>query len=184
MIVRFARPYAKAFLGAVGDDTAAAAALADLRRFAEAMEAVPRIAAMAQSPRVPQAVKQATVAEVATRLGLGRLSRSLLDLLVENYRLVSLPAIVEAIEELLDRRLGKVKAMVTAAEEVSAQERQQLEGILASALGQKVDVEVRVAPELLGGFVAQIGSRRYDGSLRGQLQRMSQQLAEAGAQRV
>jgi F-type H+-transporting ATPase subunit delta len=184
VIVRFARPYAKAFLGAVGNPQEASTALADLQRFARAMEAVPRIAAMAQSPSVPQEVKQATVAEVAARLGLGRAARSMLGLLIENYRLASLAAVVEAIEELLDRRLGRVKATVTAAEEVGAQERDQLQRILAGALGQSVGVEVRVAPELLGGFVAQVGSRRYDASLRGQLERMSRQLAEAGAQQL
>ena len=181
MIVRFARAYAKAFLATVGDTAAASAALAELKRFLAAMEAVPRITTMAQSPSVPQAVKQSAVAEIANSLELGRSARSLLDLMVENYRLVSLGAIVEAIEELLNRRLGRVKATVTAAEEVAPAQREQLQSVLASALGRTVELEAKVAPELLGGFVAQVGSRRYDGSLRGQLERMSRQLAEAGA---
>ncbi|HVS15294.1 MAG TPA: ATP synthase F1 subunit delta [Thermoanaerobaculia bacterium] len=181
MIVRFARAYAKAFFDTAGDTAAASAALDELRRFAQAMEQVPRIAAMAQSPGIPQPVKQETVAQIAETLSLGRLARSLLDLLVENYRLLHLSAIVEAVEELVDRRLGVVKAVVTAADPIDPEQVRRLEDVLGGALGKSVALEVAVAPELLGGFVAQVGSRRYDGSLRGQLDRLAQQLAAAGA---
>jgi F-type H+-transporting ATPase subunit delta len=181
VIVRFARAYAKAFLDTAGGTAAAGAALDDLRRFAQAMEQVPRIAAMAQSPGIPQGVKQSAIAQIAESLALGRLARSLLDLLVENYRLVHLPAIVEAVEELLHRRLGVVKARVTAADPIDPEQVARLEAVLGGALGKSVELEVAVDGELLGGFVAQVGSRRYDGSLRGQLDRLSRQLAEAGA---
>jgi F-type H+-transporting ATPase subunit delta len=42
--------------------------------------------------------------------------------------------------------------------------------------GKQVELEFRIEGELLGGILAQIGSTLYDGSVRGNLARIREQL--------
>ena len=169
MIYRYARPYAQALMGAARSLERAQATRDELTAFAEAMQAVPRLGRMASNPGVPPATKREVVEEIADLLGAGGLTRRLLRLLLDNYRLVQLPAIIEAIGELLDRARGVVSATVTAAEELDADQQARLQGALERLSGSQVRLQSRVDRGLIGGFVAQFGSYRYDASVRGQL---------------
>ena len=144
------------------------------------MEAVPGLAAMAANPAIPLETKRRTLSEVGDLLGYGQGVRRLLELLLENYRFVNLPEIVAAFEELLNRKLGVVRASVVSASELNAEQRQQLAEVLESLAGGQVEFDLSVDPELLGGFVATVGSRRYDTSVKGQIERMAKDLG-AGA---
>ena len=185
MIYRYARPYAQALMGAAGSLEAAQATRDELAAFAEAMRAVPRLARMASNPGVPPATKRAVVDEIAGMQGAGALAQRMLRLLLDNYRLVHLPAILEAIDDLLDRAHGVVSATVTAAEELDANQQARLKTALERLSGADVRLESRVDPSLIGGFVAQFGSYRYDASVRGQLAtleaRLTAESSNAGA---
>lgn len=179
MIRKFARPYAKAALAQAGDLAAAESLLEGLRSFQKAMEEVPSLGVAVSNPGVPPETKRAVVREIAEKIGVSDLALRLLDLLVQNYRLTGLPDIVEAVDELVRRQAGVVTAQVTSAAQLSDQQVEQLRTVLEKALGKKVQLDVAVEEGLLGGFVAQVGSRRYDVSLRGQLSRMADQMAAA-----
>jgi F-type H+-transporting ATPase subunit delta len=181
MIYRYARPYAQALMGAAGSLEAAQATRDELAAFAEGMRAVPRLARMASNPGVPPATKRAVVDEIADMLSVGDLTRRLLRLLLDNYRLVHLPAILEAIDELLDRAHGVVSATVTAAEELDADQQARLQGALERLSGAEVRLEAQVDPSLIGGFVARFGSYRYDASVRGQLATLESRLTAESA---
>ena len=90
------------------------------------------------------------------------------------------PTSLSVVDELLDRRLGKVKARVSSAAPLDESQSRRLREVLERKLGKDVDVEISVDPTLLGGFVAQVGSDRYDVSLRGQLNRLEASMAEDG----
>ena len=179
MIRKFARPYAKAALSQTADLDAAQQLLEGLRAFARAMDEVPAIAAAVSNPGIPGETKRATVREIAQQIGVDDLTTRLLDLLVVNYRLPYLGDVVAAVDELVKRRAGVVTARVTSAAQLSDEQVGKLQAVLEKALGKQVELEVDVESGLLGGFVAQVGSRRYDVSLRGQLARMADQMAAA-----
>ena len=176
MIYRYARPYAQALMGAAGSVEAAQATRDELAAFAEAMRSVPRLGRMASNPGVPPATKREVVDEIAGMLNAGDLARRLLRLLLDNYRLIHLPAIHEAIDELLDRARGVVSATVTAAEELDADQQARLRTALERLSGAEVRLAAHVDPSLIGGFVAQFGSYRYDASVRGQLAALESRL--------
>ena len=70
------------------------------------------------------------------------------------------------------------RALVTSATELKRRSAEPAcKDLLESSLGGKVELEVRVDESLLGGFVAQVGSERYDVSLKGELERMASHLA-------
>ncbi len=181
MIHRYARRYAQALMGAAGSVETAQATRDELAAFAEAMRAVPRLGRMASNPGVPPATKRAVVEEIADMQGAGKLARRMLRLLLDNYRLVHLPAILEAIDELLDRARGVVSATVTAAEELDEQQRARLARALEQLAGAEIRLDARVDRDLIGGFVAQFGSYRYDASVRGQLAVLESRLTAESA---
>ena len=68
---------------------------------------------------------------------------------------------------------------VTSAVALSPAQLQQLTDTLRSVLGSnKVSIDARVEPDILGGLVVKVGSRLFDSSIRSKLQRL--QLALKG----
>jgi F-type H+-transporting ATPase subunit delta len=116
--------------------------------------------------------------EVATRLGLSPLVRDFLGLVARQGRADHLEAIAAAYRALMDEQLGRVRACVRTVVALTDVERSTLTERLGRMLGGKqVLLEERVDRELLGGFVAEIGTYIVDGSLDGQLARVRERLA-------
>ena len=89
-----------------------------------------------------------------------------------------LGAIAETYRTLLDTERGRVRARVRTAVPLTEADRAALGARLGRALGGKqVVIDEVVDRNLLGGFVAEIGSLNVDGSLDGQLARLRQRLA-------
>jgi F-type H+-transporting ATPase subunit delta len=81
-----------------------------------------------------------------------------------------------AFETVLDERLGFVRAEVASAAPLSPVQQSDLQQALSGVAGMKVRCAFSVDPELIGGIVARIGSKVYDGSVRTQLQSLGQRL--------
>jgi F-type H+-transporting ATPase subunit delta len=90
-----------------------------------------------------------------------------------------LPVIARQFELELNNRLGITNVEIFSARELGASERQQLESQVAAITGRKVRADYKLDSKLLGGAVVRAGSTIYDGSVRGQLRRMMEQLSEA-----
>ena len=179
MISRRSRPYAEALLGAAESLDAAAAVRDELEQFLAAMESVPRLGKMAVSPTVPVEVKEKVFDRVATEMELAPTTRRLLRALLVRYRLAHLGEIIEGISELLDERAGVAVARVEAAQALSAADQDRLRLVLEGKLDRKVRLDLSVSPDLMAGFVVRVGSTMYDASLRGQLDRLTAELARA-----
>lgn len=175
---RFTRPYAQALLQTAGSDDAAKVVRADLGEFAEAAQTIPGINTMAANPAIPIEVKERLLREICEKLEIGRLATTFLHLLMKNYRLTHLEQVLETVDQILNRRFGVVVAEVTSAQALDEGRQHRLEEVLARLFEQQVDLTVKTDPKLLGGFVARIGSYRYDASLNGQLNRLASSLAQ------
>ena len=173
----FARPYARAALAVAGSTEAGLAVRDDLAAFAAALRDSPALAGAFTNPAVPPEVKARVLDQVAGRMGLGSLTRRLLQALATRHRLGRLDEVVAALTERLNQRLGVAVAEVTTAEALGEEERRELQRVLEARTGKKLEMRLAVEPELLAGFVARVGSQRFDGSLRGQLERLGKELA-------
>ncbi|MFP3939058.1 MAG: ATP synthase F1 subunit delta [Thermoanaerobaculia bacterium] len=173
---KFARPYAQALLNVTASTEEAVAVRDQLRSLRDAMREVPGIGKMAANPAVPVEDKQRILRILGERLGLGELAFRFVFLLVANYRLQHLPAVLEALEAQVNRRLGVVTARVTAAHALDDEETERLRSALGEMLQRDVELELAVDPGLMAGFKARIGSTLYDASLQGQLDRLAERL--------
>ncbi|MBV9155729.1 MAG: ATP synthase F1 subunit delta [Acidobacteriaceae bacterium] len=128
------------------------------------------------SPAVTQNRKKAIVSRLADELGLHRLLRNFLLVLISHRRTSEFPAIRQEFELVVDERLGWIPAEITSARELNAQQREQIERVLGTKLGKFIRAHYKVDPAILAGVRARVASREYDATLRGKLDSMRQRL--------
>jgi len=175
IVSRYASALADVVTGPSGMD--AAQAIRELRSFDAVLSESPELRNALASPAVSPARKRAVVGRIAEKLGMSRITRNFLLVLTDHRRAAALSEMIEAFEIGLDERLGFLRAELLSAQELDQKQQSQLSEELARLTGKKVRARFTVAPELIGGVVARIGSTVYDGSVRGQLQTISRRLA-------
>jgi len=174
---RISRPYAKALLSVAGSLEQATAVRNQLVELQATLAATPKLGAFFASPALPVDAKRRALDEIAARLDLLPLSRRLLQALLARHRMGRLDEVVAGITEAIQQRQGVAIAEVTTAEPLEAEERAQLLRVLEGKVGKRLQLREHVDPALLAGFVAQVESQLFDGSLRGQLDRLGKELA-------
>ena len=128
-------------------------------------------------PRVPPTRKKKLAEEVFRGL-VSPLVFHFLYHIVEKKREDLLTAIGDKFKEVADEYRGIAKAKVQTAFEISDERLTRLKERLEQFLGKRVELQVEVIPEILGGVILQTGSQIVDGSIRGRLQRIRNQLYE------
>ncbi len=129
------------------------------------------------SPAVLKTRKQAVISQLADELGLHRIIRNFLLLVVSHRRTKELAAMRREFELVVDQRLGWVPADIASAKELSAAQKQQIERALGTKLGKFIRAHYEVDPALLAGVRARVASKEYDATVRGKLENMRQRLA-------
>ena len=103
----------------------------------------------------------------------------LLVMLAERDRLALLPALHEIFRDrLLDHR-QVVRARVTTAGPLTAQQVAAITRTIETVTGREVQVETAVDENLLGGLVTRIGGTVFDGSVTHHLERLRQRFMTA-----
>jgi F-type H+-transporting ATPase subunit delta len=110
-------------------------------------------------------------------MGLPDKVRNFVNVVIDHRRSHEFPHIVEAFEQALDERLGFVSASVSSAKDLSDSQRQAIETQVSRLAGKKAKLKFSTDPALIGGVVARVGSTVYDGSVRGQLDRLKAKLS-------
>lgn len=105
--------------------------------------------------------------------GFADLTCRFVQLVAANRRLFALGGMIDAFLAALAKRRGEVTAKVKSARPLDAAQVAALSEALRRAIGSKVEVDLSVDEELLGGLVVQVGSRLIDGSLKTKLEKLS-----------
>src|SRR5262249_8972969 len=102
--------------------------------------------------------------------------RNFVAVLIDHHRLAQMGEIAEKFRHELNERLGIAEAYVTSARELGKEERQLLERQIQAVTGKVVAEMYSLDPNRLGCGEGRIGSTIYDGSVRGQLSRIKEQI--------
>lgn len=176
-----ARRYAKALADLARAERRLDAVDEELARFEQALHDEPALANALTRPWVQAATKRAIVAGVTEQLGLSPLTRNFLALLAHRRRIGWLADILAAYRALADDAAGRARARVVSAAPLTAEAEAAIRERLGRRIGRTVVLEAAVDPALLGGFVAEVGARRLDASLAGQLRTLRQRLVHDSA---
>jgi F-type H+-transporting ATPase subunit delta len=154
-----------------------ARAVGQLREFEQAVKTAPQLATILASPAVSGARKRLVIGRIADALGSDRVIRNFILVLSDHRRAHALSEMIEAFDVLLDERLGLVHAEVVSAAELSSEQQDRLSAELGRIAASRVRMKFVIDPELIGGVTARVGSKVYDGSVRGRLEKLRQLLA-------
>ena len=105
--------------------------------------------------------------------------QNFISVLVEQRRIGYIREIAGQFKQELDERLGIAEARISSVRDLTPEEKQLLEKQISAVTGKAIRPSYSRNPELLGGVVVRVGSTIYDGSVRGQLQRIRQQIASS-----
>jgi len=162
-----------------------ARANATFDRWSEAVEAlaaltsVPGASAALQGDGMTDERFTAIVRQVHP--GIAEVELNLFRLLRRKARLALGPSIAEYFQELLDEERGIARARVRTAVALDDAQREAIAQRLASQTGKTIVLDTEVDPSIIGGAIVQIGDQLIDGSTRRRLQRLRQELAQAGS---
>ena len=102
--------------------------------------------------------------------------QNLIQLLLRRGRIEQLGRVAAEFRRLDDRRQGITHATVTSAASLTSDEVAALQARLEQSTGGRVALDTQIDESLLGGLVVRIGDRLIDGSVRGRLERLRNQL--------
>ena len=128
------------------------------------------------SPAVAPSRKRAVMARLLEPMNVVPQVRNFVYVVIDHRRSDEFPAIVDAFETLADERQGFVRADVTSAHELTGAQRANLEAQVTNLAGKKAKLRFTTDAALIAGVVARVGSKVYDGSVRGQLDRLRSKL--------
>jgi F-type H+-transporting ATPase subunit delta len=173
-----ASTYARAFADVILDTHLDAdRSTAELRAIASLLAESSDLRRVWENPAIPAEQKRRVLDVIAERDGLSRQVRNLVAVLIDHRRIHFLEPIIRQLEKELDARLGFAEAQITSARALGDAEKQEFEAQVGKLTGKKVRAHYDEDQALLGGAVVRVGSTIYDGSVKGQLERMREEIS-------
>jgi F-type H+-transporting ATPase subunit delta len=168
--------YARALAEALGRQGDYRRVLGELDDFAATYRASAELRSLLESPAVKVADKSSLLMAILERMAAAPVTANFLRVLLANYRVNLIDQIRQAFRKLAYQRLGVTEVRIESAARLSETQQQTLRARFAELTGGQVEMGFHLNPDLLGGVLAQIQSTVYDGSIRGSLERIRQQL--------
>jgi F-type H+-transporting ATPase subunit delta len=170
----YARAFADVVLGAHLD---ANRAIAELRAIASLLNESSELRRVWENPAIPADQKRRVLDAIVAREGISKQVRNLVAVLIDHRRVHFLGPVIRQLEKELDARLGFAEADITSARELGDAEKRLFETQVQKLTGMKVRAHYMQDASLLGGAVLRVGSTIYDGSVKGQLERMKEAIS-------
>jgi F-type H+-transporting ATPase subunit delta len=173
--------YARAFADVIADTQLdPAKAVVQLNSVVAAFELSRELREVWESPAIAVEQKRQLLDALAGRVGVtDRPVRNFIAVLIDHDRIALLPEIAKQLDIELNSRTGRVDAEIISARELSPEQRSSLIAEISRLTGKIILPHYLTDEKLLGGVTVRVGSTIYDGSVRGQLQRIRQQLTES-----
>ena len=166
--------YASALFDLASEAGSVTAVESDLDRLAAALDESAELRALIRNPEVSREALGRVFGGLSDHLKLAELTKNFLGVLARNRRAAELPAAIRAFHMIAAAQRGEVTAEVASAHPLTDEQLATLEQKLRAREGRTVKVRTKVDPDLLGGLVVTIGSKRIDSSIRSRLNSLAQ----------
>lgn len=149
-----------------------------LFRFGRVLDSEPHLSAALSDYTTPVDGRIALLDKVLDGSGVNGIAAALLSQTIGHLRGERADVAVVDLAELAVARRGEVVAHITAAAELSDEQRTKLTDVLSRIYGHPVSVQLHVDPELLGGLSITVGDEVIDGSIASRLAAAQTQLPD------
>jgi F-type H+-transporting ATPase subunit delta len=169
--------YAEALFEAALDREELEGVLDDLKEFVEALHESEELRHFFYGGQIPEREKRRAIDALTEGMALS--TRNFLKVLSDNGREEILEDVLVRYEDLVKEHLRRVEVEVTTAVDLSDEVIERIKERLAGLLeGREVILHTSVDPDILGGAVFRFGGRMVDGSVRGQLASLREEMLE------
>ncbi len=151
----------------------------DVKNLAKMFVTSADLSALVNNPVYATEDKVSALSAVCKKAKLSKLTQQFVGTVAQNRRADEIPMILAAFQQQLASHRGTQVAKVTSASKLTGADLSALKTKLKKFAGRTVTVETEVDPDLLGGFIVQIGSRLYDNSLKTKLEDLRLALKDA-----
>ncbi|XP_065211001.1 ATP synthase subunit O, mitochondrial-like [Planococcus citri] len=116
------------------------------------------------NPVIPKNLKATAIKDVSSKLSLSSSSTNFLTLLAENGRLKNFWTLANLFKQVMSAHRGDLIVEVTIAKPVDDSTKQELQGVLQkfAKKGEKLILNYKVDPAILGGMIVSIGDKYVD----------------------
>lgn len=170
-----ARRYAAALFEQAKKNNTVAEAGEELGRAAATVAATPALRALLSQPLVTEDRKERAL-ERAVGAAVSRQTVAFLYLLVRKRRITLLAQAEEEFARLVRDHNNIARATATSAIPLTPEQVAGLEKSLEARTGKNIELQTDVDPSLIGGVFVRIGDTVLDGSVKGNLERLREQL--------
>jgi F-type H+-transporting ATPase subunit delta len=130
------------------------------------------------NPAVPAGQKVSVLDKLNTKLGLQKELRNLIAVMINNGRIGEVHDVAKAWRAEMQERQGIRQAEIVTARELTGKERDDLVAGVGKLAGSRIEANFKLDSSIIGGTVVRIGSTVYDGSVRGRLERLREELLQ------
>ncbi|MEE9252076.1 MAG: ATP synthase F1 subunit delta [Thermodesulfobacteriota bacterium] len=148
----------------------------DLERFFKFIKAQDGVRKVLATPAYDAGERKSIVIDIGEKAGFDAYTSNFLGLVIEFGKFKALLESREPVLRKLRAASGKVVCEVTLASEPSPWEVDRINDAFKKGEARDVEVVVKVDPGILGGVIAKVEDRVYDGTLRAQLGRIKNAL--------
>jgi len=171
-------PYAEAFLQVAESRNEIDEAIIQSKEILELWNASPDFRNAMASPVLEVESKKAALQKLFSK-DLSPSFLNLLKLLADRNRIGLLDSVLERLLELYREQRNIALATVTSASELNEDQQNELLKKVQDLAGtDNLELNLKVDPDLIGGFVVNVGSKVIDASLAGQVRRLGLELAK------
>jgi F-type H+-transporting ATPase subunit delta len=171
------RLYARALFQAAEEAGKLEQVASELAELATAITETTALQVLLRNPQVDPHEKADLLAQLTG--GADDLVRNFVRLVADKGRAGEIPEMSAELDALVARAQNRLAVELVTAHELSDEEARSIVETIEKASGRTVEATRSVDPGLVGGIVLQVGSFRADGSVRGRLERLRQELATA-----
>jgi F-type H+-transporting ATPase subunit delta len=172
-----ARRYARGLFEVAQEQNQVDEVAKDLQQVVAAIRQVPELRELLEHQLVLTRNKKEIIASL-WRESVCQLVYSFLHLVIDKHRERYLESIVDEYLVLYRELKNIAVAEVKSAFPLDSRQEDALLQILEKITSKTVEMQVNVAPELVGGIIIKIGDRVYDGSVKRQLQVLREHIVE------
>lgn len=166
--------YASALFDLAVEGGSVSAVESDLEKLGAALLDSPDMQMLITNPEIKRGDAASAIIAVGGKIGVSAITEKFLGVLAENRRLEALPDIIRAYMTIAAAARDEVEAEVVSAYPLSDSQLIQLQERLSAREGAKVLVNPKVDPDILGGLIITIGSKRIDSSIQTRLNSLAQ----------
>jgi len=164
-----ARRYAKALFSLGKEKNKLESYNEALAAIAALYDEIPEVGDSLTTPLYPLDARQKVMKKIAQSVNADAILTAFLNLLVEKQRAGALPDIAQEMQVMVDKDKNISHGIVVSAIKLDSDLQGKIQATLEKITGNKVMLETKVDPSIIGGIIAKVSDLVFDGSIKTQL---------------